>query len=358
MQLALITDQHFGARSDSPVFHDFMDRFYSNVFFPYLQEHGIKQVIDLGDTFDRRKYINFFSLHRCKEYYFDRFEELGITLDTIVGNHCIPYKNTLSINACDLLLEYYKSKGVINVINGPQVRRYDGLDIAFVPWICEDNEAETFKMLAETRAQICFGHLELSGFEMYKGSPQNHGIDTAPFSKFDIVCSGHFHHKSTKGNIHYLGCPYEMTWSDYNDPKGFHIFDTATRELTFIPNPYTIFHKISYDDTIVTLDDLVKADYSFLKDAYIKVIVKNKTNPYWFDLFIEALEKAGASDVKPIEDSLSLELENEDEIIDEAEDTRTILSSYVDSVVEEAKKDPLKSLMDSLYSEAISLSTE
>ena len=32
-------------------------------------------------------------------------------------------------------------------------------------------------------------------------------------------------------------------------PRGFHIlFDTETRELEFIQNPYEMFHKIYYDD--------------------------------------------------------------------------------------------------------------
>ena len=32
------------------------------IFFPYLDEHDIKQIIHLGDYFDRRKYVNFASM--------------------------------------------------------------------------------------------------------------------------------------------------------------------------------------------------------------------------------------------------------------------------------------------------------
>ena len=60
--------------------------------------------------------------------------------------------------------------------------------------------------------------------------------------------SGHFHHKSDDGQIYYLGPPYQIYWNDFDDPKGFHIFDTDTRELERIVNPYTLFSKIFYDD--------------------------------------------------------------------------------------------------------------
>ena len=48
--------------------------------------------------------------------------------------------------------------------------------------------------------------------------------------------SGHFHKKSDDGTFIILATQYEMTWSDYKCPKGFHIFDTQTRELSRIEN--------------------------------------------------------------------------------------------------------------------------
>ena len=63
MKLALVTDIHFGARNDNQRVADFQERFFKEEFFPYLDEHNITTVVDLGDTFDRRKYINFIS--RC-----------------------------------------------------------------------------------------------------------------------------------------------------------------------------------------------------------------------------------------------------------------------------------------------------
>jgi len=274
-------------------------------------------------------------------------------LTSLVGNHVIPYKNTLSINALDLLLNEYQ----LNVTNvsGPEHIYFDDCKILLLPWICEDNHEQTMRMIKETDAQIAFGHLELGGFEMYKGAVQHEGMESSVFSKFDMVCSGHYHHRSSRGNIHYLGCPYEMTWSDYNDPKGFHIFDTKTRHLTFIENPYRMFHKIVYDDGNKTLPDIIDQDFSKYKNTFIKVIVKTKNNPYWFDLFIDKLEKSDIVNIQVVDDNLNLNLETDDSIIDEAEDTLTILHKYVENLDLQTNKAELDVLLRSLYEEALSV---
>ena len=118
-----------------------------------------------------------------------------------------------------------------------------------MPWINPQNEVYALGMMGETRADTLLGHLEIDGFQMYAGHESQGGLSKVEFQRFDTVMSGHFHHKSDDGQIFYLGCPYEITWSDYNDPKGFHVFDTETRELHRILNPYKMFSKIYYDDS-------------------------------------------------------------------------------------------------------------
>jgi DNA repair exonuclease SbcCD nuclease subunit len=59
IKIALINDSHFGCKNDSPILLDHQQKFFEEVFFPYLDENNIKVVLDLGDTFDRRKNINF-----------------------------------------------------------------------------------------------------------------------------------------------------------------------------------------------------------------------------------------------------------------------------------------------------------
>ena len=204
--------------------------------------------------------------------------------------------------------------------------------------------------LAKSQSQIIMGHLEVNGFEMYKGFKAEGSYDKELFKRFDIVMSGHFHHKSDDGQIYYLGTPYEIYWNDYNDPKGFHIFDTEKRELERIVNPYTIFEKIFYDDTD---KDYTNEDVSKYKDKYVKLIVVNKKDLYQFDKFTDRLLQADAHEVKIIEDFSELDAENvSDDIVENTEDTMTLLEKYIDQLDITLKKDRLKNTMRSLYTEA------
>ena len=352
MKIALVTDLHFGVRNDNQKVAAFQKKFYDDVFFPYIDEHDIKVVVNLGDTFDRRKFISYTSLKYAKEMFFDPLVLRNLPLHCIVGNHDIAYKNTLMVNSINLLLDRYDN---VFEYSEPCDINFGGLDILLVPWICRENEEQTWQMIKDTRAQVCFGHLELTGFQMYKGMPNYEGCNPRVFEKFDQVFSGHFHHRSTSGNITYLGTAYEMTWSCFEDQKGFHIYDTETRALTFIPNPYILFHKLWYDDTEMTYEDLDGMNLKGLKDSYIKLVIKEKTNPVIFDQLVGALEDVDPIHLQVVEDHLNLNLEDDDDIIDEAEDTLTILDSYIESLDVKSNKKELKFLMHGLYNEALAV---
>jgi hypothetical protein len=271
-------------------------------------------------------------------------------LYALVGNHDVAYKNTLEVNSPNLLLKGYDN---IKIYDEFETVDFDGIKVDVVPWICDENEADIFAKIKDSKAQICFGHFEISGFEMDKGNVCEVGIDKQALSKYDIVLTGHFHHKSNDGNITYVGTPYEMTWADFNDTKGFHIFDTDTRELEFVKNPFSMFHKISYDDGQSDFESWKQYDFGSLKDTYIKVVVLNKQNPYLFDHVIDNFYKAGVADLAIVEDFSDVLINDDQELIDQAEDTMTILSKYIDNLPLDVEPEKLKSIMRELYIEAI-----
>lgn len=356
MKICILGDTHFGMRGDSLDFHKYIEKFYTNTFFPYLKENDITTVVQLGDLFDRRKFINFNSLYLCRKYFFDKLRENNITLHTLLGNHDVSYKNTLQVNSSELLLKEYDNIIVHNSFNTVS---FDGIDIDIVPWLCDDNEVEILSQIKQSKSQICFGHFEIAGFEMDRGNVCQVGIDKSTFSKYDIVLSGHFHHRSDNGNIFYVGTPNEMTWSDYNDPRGFVIFDTHTREQEFIQNPYRMFYKLNYNDELEHFAEGYKSsfmDYSIYEGCYVKVVVINKLNPFLFDMVIDNLYKVGAADISIVEDFTDTSID--DETIDQAEDTVTILSKHIDNLTLNVDNDKLKSLMRELYVEALNTEIE
>jgi DNA repair exonuclease SbcCD nuclease subunit len=349
MKIAILGDTHFGCRGDSLDFHKYFEKFYNEIFFPYLKANDIEVIFQMGDLFDRRKFINFNTLHLCRKYFFDRCEILGIKVHTLLGNHDVAFKNTLEVNSTGLLLNEYHN---VEYYDKFETVEFDGVMVDVVPWICDDNEKEIFEQMKESKAQICFGHFEIAGFEMDRGNVCDTGLDKKTLSKYDVVLSGHFHHKSTDGNITYVGTPYEMTWSDYNDPKGFHIFDTKTREFEFVRNTFCMFNKILYDDAVTDFEHWKNYDFSSLRDTYVKIVVLNKQNPFLFDNLIDKTYKAGVSDLSIVEDFTDTII-IDDDIIDQAEDAITILNKYIDNIQVDVSSEKLKTIMRELYVEAL-----
>ena len=351
MKIALINDTHAGARGDNPIFNEFFFKFWENTFFPYLEQNNIKTICHLGDVVDRRKFINFVTLSSWRSRFFDRARDLGIQLEVIVGNHDVTYKNSNELNAMQELFAHYDN---INIYIDPIDLNFDGLDVAMVPWINSENYEKSMEFLTHTKSQIVFGHFEITGFEMDRGNVCQGGMSREIFNRFDMVMSGHFHHKSNDGSIYYLGNQYEMTWADYGDTRGFHVFDTETRELEFIENPNRIFFKISYnDENDVEVEKIKQADYSQYKDTFVKVVVINKKEPYLFDSVIDSLYKAGVLDVSIVEDVNINSTANTDDLVNQAEDTITILNKYIDGMTLDVDNNKLKTHMRELYVEAL-----
>ena len=347
MKIAIITDTHFGARNDNLNFNDYFYKFYDDIFFPMLKERDITTCIHMGDVVDRRKYISYRIANDFRSRFVERFKELGIDLHIIIGNHDTYYKNTNEVNSMDELV----GEDILTTIySKPQIVEFDGTPILFMPWINTNNYSDSINLLKTANTDLLMGHLEISGFQMHRGQYSENGYDKELFRRFDTVFSGHFHHKSDDGQIYYLGTPYQLTWNDYNDPKGFHVFDTDTRELERIVNPYTLFEKIYYDDIE---HDYKKHDVSKYKEKYVKLIVVNKKDLYQFDLFTDRLLKADAHEVKIIEDFSELDASNvSDEIVENTEDTMTLLEKYIDELDVTLDKKRLKNTMKSLYNEA------
>ena len=347
-KIAILTDTHFGARSDSLIFNEFFYEFYENQFFPYVKSHPeITTFLHMGDCLDRRKYINYKIAKDFRERFIRGLDELNIPCHFIVGNHDIYYKNTLEVNCYNELTLPERS----GVYTEPTIVSIDGYDMAFIPWLTEENDYKFYDLVSDPGVQVAFGHLEVSGFEMHSGILSQTGISKTIFNKFEMVMSGHFHKRSTDGHIYYLGCPYQMSWADANDIKGFHTFDTTTRELEFIPNKKNIFEKIHYNDKTTNYKDVEVSKYH---QKFVKVFVENRDDYYAFDKFLDRLyNDISVHDLKVIEDFSDLSVDFvSDDIVKESQDTLSLLDRYVDDIPTDLDKERIKTKLKSLYIEA------
>ena len=350
MKIAILNDTHCGVRNSSDIFLDYQDRFYTEIFFPYCKEHNIKQILHLGDYYEHRKFVNFKALNSNRKHFLEPLRENGMTMDIIPGNHDVYYKNTNELCSLKELLGYFTNN--VNIIMKPTVLDYDGCKVAVLPWINKSNYEEYTKWAMTCNASILGAHLELKGFDMMPGMPNPHGMNADIFSRFESVLSGHFHTKSSRDNVDYLGAQFEMTWADVDDPKYFHILDTETREIEAIRNPITIFKKVVYDDTKTDYD---KVDVSQFEKQFIKLIVINKNDLYMFDKFIDRLQSIDTYELKIAEsfDEYLGESVNDEKI--SLEDTTELLDSYVEAVDTDLDKEHIKVELRKLYTEAQNL---
>ena len=343
MKIAIITDQHFGARKNSKLFHDYFLKFYEDIFFPTLIKEGITTIVDMGDTFDSRKGVDFVSLEWAKNHYYDRLEELGITVHTIVGNHTAYYKNTNQLSGVNLFLREYDN---VKIYSEAEEVKIDKTKFLFVPWINSENEEKTLQLIDDSDSPCVMGHLELNGFMATRGHFMEHGMDSNVFDKFERVYSGHYHMRSNKENVFYLGNPYEMYWNDVNDRnRGFHLFDTDTLEHTPVNNPYQLFHNLYYEDTPHQMLDITKYDQKILK-----VNVRKKSDPKQFEKYIDKLYSSNLAELKIVENFDFTE--GEEFEADESEDTISLLNRYIQESEVDLDKSVITEILQDVYREA------
>jgi hypothetical protein len=114
---------------------------------------------------------------------------------------------------------------------------------------------------------------------------------------------------------------------------------------------------VSYDD--VKHPDIIEkihaTDYSKYKDTYVKIVCVNKSNPFAFDMLLEKLHQESPADISIVEDINLFTDTNPDELVDQAQDTPTILDSYISNLTLPVDNDKMKTYMREVYVEAISL---
>lgn len=342
-KIAILGDLHIAIKNASPVFFKHQKKFF-DFFFDYLETKNIDTVFQLGDLFDNRKACNIRALKAAKEMIFDPMRDKKIRFHALVGNHDSTFRDNIHVNTPELVLREYEN---ITIYSSPTTVTFENTTIDIIPWMCSDNTTSCINLISSSKSDLCLGHFELMSFDMYRGFTCTEGLSSDIFEKYEMVFSGHFHTKSQRDNIIYVGTPYELTWQDFNDQKGFFIFDTETRAIEFIANPDIIFVRIEYD-----------ADTTYQKfnieDKFVKVVVLSKPDLFEFENFIKSLHNENPYEVRIIESTDSnIESTNTENV--NLEDTLSVIQHFIDMSEIAADKEKLKTFMGGLYIEALNV---
>lgn len=348
MKAVILNDTHFGYKADSPIVLEYFLSFFEEQLIPYIKEHDIKTIFHLGDVFDRRKYINFKTLSEVRKRFFEPLEKMGIKVIAICGNHDTYFKNNNNVNSLQEIVSKYSNW---EIYSEPTEINLSSGCVALVPWINSENETNVVNFLKETSCSVLLGHLELFGFQSIRGIFIEQGHDPKHFDKFEYVLTGHYHIKSSRDNIHYLGTQYQMAFSDVREPKGFHVFDFAQRTIEFIENPKKLFYTIDYNE-----DELPQLDYSQYKDCYVKVFIKKRTKASPFEKFMDKFYEAGVAELAVKEDVVT----NPELVeVDVHKDTLQLLHEEIGTLEDKSiDKNLLANIVNTAYNTALSKDEE
>lgn len=329
--IAIVGDAHIGARNSSEDYHWYFKEFWDD-FFQWTKKNNVKKVIFEGDTFDVRKTLNTWALGFFKEVILTPVMDQGIQVFVIVGNHDIYFKESLKVNTPKLVLSEYQENFV--VVEEPLEVTLEGSSWLLVPWVAKENAEAVAAAVKASDADYCVGHFEFDGFPMHPGSLAKTHMTHSSYKKFKKVLSGHYHTRSEKDNVLYTGTPYEITWVDCGDPKGFYSFEDG--EFSWVPNEHVIHVKVDYPERPENLEK------KFVR-AHIEDVSDRKAIEIWKQWIIEQKPH----DVKFSERSTVSYASQMN--LDTIKSNEELIFSYIDHLDTGLDKGRLKNKMNELY---------
>lgn len=358
----IINDLHIGQKNHNKGIFNSQMHFFREQFFPYLLRHDIKHVFHLGDLVHNRNLIDLWILQELKTQFFSFFEKNKITFYSILGNHDIYYRNTL---ATSFPKENLKEFEYVKVIDQPTKMQLGKYTIGLVPWIVDVDNYE----LPE-KCDILMGHFDIQGMPMLTNIYSHDGYEPGKFKAYKHVFSGHYHIKSDKDNIHYVGTQYQLTWNDYGQEKGFYVLRDNYKFEYIINHVTPKFLKLYYTDA----NNCVSLEYTgddgegkissaeaveLAANNYLKVYIKKCNNQAEFDRLYGSLVAVSKNDYK-------IEIINSEEIIEDydfsdfesaidAESTTIdLIMNYIEGMIfeKDVDKKMLITMSRSLYTEA------
>jgi DNA repair exonuclease SbcCD nuclease subunit len=362
-------DVHFGVSNSNHLVFEGQMEFFEHQVFPYILDNNIKDVMSMGDVFHNRSNVDGYILQELNQRFFGWFERNKVNFHVIVGNHDCYYKNTLSHHMFKPQFNEFQYCTYYDTVTKIEIGDYI---FAMVPWIIDRTS-----FVLPTGVDVVIGHFEIVSFPMVKGADAVKGFDPDFFKSVKLIESGHFHIKSNKGNINFLGSTQQLSWNDFCEPKGFWLLK-GDFNLEFVENTVNPKHvKIIYNevDTKVELtayglydaDTMItpKEAVSLAENHYVKLITHAVKSQSKLEKLHQAMMLSSKNNYKievvavgEIQDTLDFSaLEASIKANSSVGDT---IVSFISEMppVDDIDQEMLQNILNQLYTETQQLMTE
>lgn len=345
-RIFMISDIHFGVRSNSIEWLDIHKDYFYNFFIPLLETNKKEGdvLFVLGDVFESRQTINILILNEALTI-FKKLSEI-LPVYVIIGNHDCYRKSTTDINSAVI----FKNLKNVTVFDETEIiEATNGIKLLMMPW------QETIKKELETvknnDADYLFCHSQFGGINFNKKVTIDEGMDIKEVSKFKRVYSGHIHYTQKLKNINMIGCIFQLTRSDINNKKGVFLLDLETNSEVFYENNHSpIFLKYKIDE----LTEMTHGDFQEkIKNNFVDIIVEGDwISAFPFSQLIDSV--SGYMRMNYVLSALQKDYDIDNEELEENINIEELTKTYIDSF---SYTDHLKkSLVDAsnrLYKKAI-----
>lgn len=239
----VLGDLHLGVRNNSTEWSEIQLNFLINYFLKKVDALGFDPeqdiLIQVGDWNHVRESTNV-RIHQASIEIADKLcKKFKRGVYVILGNHDVYYKDRTDTHS---LKGYDRMFNNFHVFEKPTNLQINSHNVLLLPWN-EDHE-ELKNTIARNSPEIVFCHADFKGFSLNKVTKLEHGLDLSDLTEVKRIYSGHIHIRQEKGNVLYVGTPYEMDRGDRGNTKGFYVLDfsKSTIEETFVENEISPKH--------------------------------------------------------------------------------------------------------------------
>jgi DNA repair exonuclease SbcCD nuclease subunit len=284
-KIFLLSDIHFGVRSNSLEWLNNQLNFFENFYIDFLKNNIEKDSIlfILGDFFDNRQLLDINVMNKAIDIVFKLSNILPVYFMT--GNHDQYRKNSNDVNS----LAAFQFIPNVTIYEKPIIITNDKSKILVLPWVGDKELEEQYAKENNKNADYIFAHTDISGFKYDNGKNIVRGVNFNSIKGYKRIFSGHIHKRQEIDHLIYIGSPYHTKRSDIGNNKCVYVFYPDDNKIIKEENTISsVFQRIKLEDLMEWTLEFANKVFS---NNYTDIVVPDKY-VHLFNLtkFIELLK--------------------------------------------------------------------